>query len=82
MVICLYKVEKIIGNPNFSNLFKLTVKRIQTWGGGGGGVNLDSMRRNACLVFSPIMVESDAALFGCTSVVQVSDSRMASTFCN
>ena len=39
---------------------------------------LDIMRQIACLVFNPIMVESYAALFSCTAVVQASDSMAAS----
>ena len=54
-----YKFKKIIGNPNFSDLFKLRiVNRFKT---------LDIMRQTACLVFNPIMVEGYAALFSCTA---------------
>ena len=35
-----YKFEKIIGNPNFSDLFKRTVNHFKN--------NLDSMRQTAC----------------------------------
>ena len=57
-----YKFKKIIGNLNFSNLFKRIVNRF----------------KRACLVFNPIMVEGYAALFSCTAVVQASDSMTAS----
>ena len=36
------------------------------------------MRKTACLVFNPIMVECYAALFSCMAVVQASDSMTAS----
>ena len=42
------------------------------------GYTLDIMRQTACLVFNPIMVEGNAALFSCTAVVQVSDALTAS----
>ena len=68
-----YKFKKIIGNPNFSNLFQRTVNRFR-----GAGYTLDIMRQIACLGFNPIMVEGYAALFSCTAVVQASDSMTAS----
>ena len=68
-----YKFKKIIGNPNFSNLFKRIVNRLKR-----AGYTLDIMRQTACLVFNPIMVEGYAALFSCTAVVQASDSMPAS----
>ena len=68
-----YKFKKIIGNPNFSNLFKHIVNRFKRT-----GYSLDIMRQTACLVFNPIMVEGYAALFSCTVVVQASDSMTAS----
>ena len=68
-----YKFKKIIGIPNFSNLFKRIVNRFKR-----AGYTLDIMRQTACLVFNPIMVEGYAALFSCTAVVQASDSMTAS----
>ena len=68
-----YKVKKIIGNPNFSYLFKRIVNRFKR-----AGYTLDIMQQTECLVFNPIMVEGYAALFSCTSVVQVSGSMTAS----
>ena len=68
-----YKFKKIIGNPNFSDLFKRIVKRFRR-----AGYTLDIIRQTACLVFNPIMVEGYAALFCCTAVVQASDSMTAS----
>ena len=58
---------------NFSNLLKQIVNRFKR-----AGYSLDIMRRTACLVFNPIMVEGYAALFICTAVVQASDSMTAS----
>ena len=69
----LYKFKKIIGNPNFSNLFKRIVNLFKR-----AGYSLDIMRQTACLVFNPIMVEVYAALFSCTAVVQASDSMTVS----
>ena len=68
-----YKFKKIIGNPNFSNLFKRIVNCFKR-----AGYTLDIMRQTACLVFNQIMVEGYASLFTCTSLVQASDSMTAS----
>ena len=68
-----YKFKKIIGNPNFYNLFKRIVNRFKR-----AGYSLDIMPQTACLVLNPIMVESYAELFSCTTVVQASDSMTAS----
>ena len=69
-----YKVKKIIGNPNFSFFFKRIANRLKKV-----GYNLDIMRQTACLVFNPIMVEGYAALNSFTVVVQAPDSMMALT---
>ena len=53
-----YKFKKIIGNSNFSKLFKRIVNRFKR-----AGYSLDIMRQTACLVLNPIMVEGYAALF-------------------
>ena len=63
-----YKFKKIIGNPNFSDLFKRIVNRSKR-----SGYTLDIMRQTACLDFNPSMVEGYDALFSCTAVVQASD---------
>ena len=68
----MYKFKKIIGNQNFSDLFKRIVNRFKR-----AGYTLD-MWQTACLLFNSIMVEGYAALFSCTAVVQVSDSMTAS----
>ena len=71
--ICNPDFYEIIGNPNFSNLFKRIVNRFKR-----AGYTLGIMRQTACLVFNPILVEGYAALFNCTAVVQASDSMTAS----
>ena len=68
-----YKFKKIIGNLNFSDLFKRIVNFFRR-----AGYTLDIMRQTACLVFNPSIVEGYAALFNCTAVVQASDSMTAS----
>ena len=68
-----YKFKKIIGNPNLSYLFKRILNRFKR-----AGYTLDIVRQTACLVLNPIMVESYAALFSCTAVVQAADSMTAS----
>ena len=68
-----YKFMKIIGDTDFSNLFKRIVNRFKR-----AGYSLDFMRQTACLVFNPNIVEGYAALFSCTAVVQALDSMTAS----
>ena len=68
-----YKFKKIIGNPNFSDLFKRIFNGFKR-----AGYTLDIMLQTACLVFNPIMVKGYAALLTCTAVVQASDSMTAS----
>ena len=43
------------------------------------GYNLNIIRKSACLVFNPIMVDNCAAFFSCTPVGRASDSMMAPT---
>ena len=67
------EIKKTIENPTsltFSNEL-LTVSKI--------GYDLNIIRQTACLFFYPTVVESYAALFSCTAVVQASDSMTAST---
>ena len=73
-VALVYKFKRIIGNPNFSDLFKRIVNRFKRV----GYTILDTMRQTPCLVFNPIMVKGYAALFSSTAVVQASDSMTAS----
>ena len=42
-----YEFKKIIGNPNFSNLFKRIVNRFKR-----AGYSIDIMRQTACLVLT------------------------------
>ena len=42
-----YKFKKLIGNPNFSNLFKRIVNRFKR-----AGYSLDIMRQTTCLVLT------------------------------
>ena len=68
-----YKFKKIIGNPNFYDLFKRIANSFKK-----AGYTLDIMRQTACLDFNPSMVEGYAVLLSCTAVVQASDSMPAS----
>ena len=68
-----YKFKKIIGNSNFSDIYKRIVNRFKR-----AGYTLDILRQTACLVFNTIMIEGYAALFSCMAVVQASDSMTAS----
>ena len=68
-----YTFKKIIGNPNFSYLFKRIVNLFKR-----AGYTLDIMRQTGCLYFNPIMFEGYASLFNCTAVVQTSDSMTSS----
>ena len=60
-----------MGRTNFSDQFRNVIcyKLI--------GYNLNVLRKSACLVINPIMVDYFAALFNCTPVYQASDSMMA-----
>ena len=51
--------------------FVVSVKRI--------GYDLIVMRKSACLVFNPIIVDNYAAFFNCTPVDRASDSMMTPT---
>ena len=64
-----YKFKRIVGKPNFSDQFKMMVKRYIRV-----GYNLDVMRQSACLVLNPITVYRNGFLFNCTTVGQDSDS--------
>ena len=46
-----YRSKKIIGNPNFSDLFKHVVNGFKR-----AGYTLDIMRQTASLVLNPVMV--------------------------
>ena len=47
-----YKFEKMIGNPNFSDFFKRIVNRFER-----AGYTLDIMRRTACLVLTQLWLK-------------------------
>ena len=70
----LYRFKKNVAWSNFSEQFrKLTnhYKRI--------GYSLDIMRQTACLVVNPIIIDSYASLFNCTTAVRTSDSMTTSS---
>ena len=46
-----YKFKRIVGKPNFSDLFKKIIKCYKRV-----GYNLDTMRKSACLTVNPITV--------------------------
>ena len=64
-----YKFKRIVGKPNFSDPFKMIIKRYIKV-----GYNLDVMRQSECLVFN-----QSRFLFNCTIVGQASDSMTALT---
>ena len=66
----------MIGNSNFSDLFKRIVNRFKR-----AGYTLNIMRQTTCLDLNQIMVENHNALFSCMSVFQASDSMTASIRC-
>ena len=63
-----YKFRKIIGKNDFPYHFKKIIVRYKKI-----GYNVDVLRQTACLVVNPIMVNSFASLFNCTSVGRASD---------
>ena len=69
-----YKFKRIVGKPNFSDIFKKIIKRYIKV-----GYNLDVMRQSACQVLNPITVYSYGFLFNCKTVGQASDSMTALT---
>ena len=68
-----YKFKKVIGNPNFSDLFKRKCKPFQE-----SRVYFRHYAADCMPSFNPIMVEGYAAHFSCTAVAQASDSMTAS----
>ena len=48
-----YKFKKIVGNPNFTNLFKCIVNRFKR-----AGYSLDIMRQTACLVLAQSLLKA------------------------
>ena len=74
MVILVYKLERIVGNPNFNDQFIKIIKRYKNV-----GYKLDIMRQSACLVLNPFTVYSYGFFFICTTAGQASDSMKAQT---
>ena len=64
----MYKFRKIIGKYDFSYHFKKIIVRYKEI-----GYSIDVLRQTACLVVNPVMVNSFAYLFDCTTVGQASD---------
>ena len=62
-----------MGRIDFSDQFRKIMIRHKRY---GYGLNV---RKSACLVINPIMVDNFAVLFNCTPVDRVSDSLMAPT---
>ena len=63
-----YKFRKIFGKNDFPYHFKKIIVRYKKI-----GYNIDVLRQTACLVVNPIMVNSFAYLFNCTTVGRASD---------
>ena len=70
---CAY-LEKIVGESGFSEQFGELVGRC-----GRAGCGLDVVRRDACLVVGPVVVDGYASLFNCTTAVRASDPMTASS---
>ena len=69
-----YKFKRIVGKPNFSDQFKIIVKRYIRV-----GYNMDIMRQSACLVLNPIMVIAIVSSLIARRLGQASDSMTALT---
>ena len=69
-----YRFRKIESKSNFSVQFRKLINRYKRI-----GYSLDIMRQTACLVVNPIIVDSYASLFNCTTAVRASDSLTASS---
>ena len=66
--VLVYKFKNIIGKTDFSDPFRKLIIRQKLI-----GYDLNVMQQSACLVISPIAVDSFAASFNCTMVDQTSD---------
>ena len=69
-----YRFRKIVGKSNFSEQFIKLINRYKRI-----GYSLDIMRRTACLVVNPIIVDGYASLLYCTTAVRASDPMTASS---
>ena len=68
------KFKRIVGKPNFSDLFKEIIKRYKRV-----EYNMGIMQRSSCLAVNPITVYTYGFLFNCTLFGQTSDSMKAPT---
>ena len=66
-----YKFKKLIGRNVFSLQFRKIVTRYRRI-----GYDLNVMRKSACLLFNPIMVDNYATFFNCTPVGRASDTKL------
>ena len=66
--------KKIMGRADFSDQFRKMIVRHKRI-----GYYFKVMQQYACLVINPNTVVNFAALFDCTPVDRVSDSKMATT---
>ena len=69
-----YKKERIVAKPKFSDQLKRIIKCYKSV-----GHIMDIVRQSACLVVNPITVDSYGLLFHCTTVGQTSDLKKALT---
>ena len=71
-----YKIRKIVRKSNFSEQLRKLINHYQRM-----GYNPYIMRQTACLVVSPIKVDtySYVLVFNCTALVRASDSMAASS---
>ena len=67
-----YRFRIIVGKSNFSKQFRKLIDRYERI-----GCSLDIVRRTACLVVNPIIVDGYALVFNCTTAVRASDSMTA-----
>lgn len=68
------KFCKIMKKSDFPDQFKKIIKRHKIM-----GYNITAMQPTARLVFNPVMVDSNASLFHCTTWGHVSDSMTVPT---
>ena len=71
----MYRFIKIVGKSNFSEQFRKLINRYKRI-----GYSLDILRRTACLVVGPVIVDGCASLFYCTAAVRASDWMTASSW--
>ena len=67
-----YRFRKNVGKSTFSEQFRKVINRYKRI-----GYSLGVVRRTACLVVGPIIVDDCASLFDCMAAVRVSDSMAA-----